>query len=104
MHKNIRAAIIRQDEAKSAIWIEEFDPPSWHGIKPDPTLPKSERAPRPAGRRAGARDNAPLVSWGYPTGVRCAPSETLLRNPAGTASFAPSIRGPPILPLPPAHG
>src|SRR5262245_35387173 len=32
MHKNIGAAAIGHDEAKSAICIEEFDPPSWHDI------------------------------------------------------------------------
>jgi len=30
VHKDIGAAVIRQDEAKSAICVEEFDPPSWH--------------------------------------------------------------------------
>src|SRR5262249_19549318 len=32
MHKNIGAAAIGHDEAKSPICIEEFDPPSWHAI------------------------------------------------------------------------
>jgi hypothetical protein len=30
MHKNIGAAIIRQDEAKPAICVEELHPASWH--------------------------------------------------------------------------
>src|SRR5262249_27418004 len=30
MHKNIGAASIGRDEAKSAICVEEFDPSSWH--------------------------------------------------------------------------
>jgi hypothetical protein len=30
MHKNIGAAIIRQDEAKPAICVEELHPTSWH--------------------------------------------------------------------------
>jgi len=30
MHKDIGAAVMRQDEAKSAICVEEFDPSSWH--------------------------------------------------------------------------
>jgi hypothetical protein len=30
--KNIGAAVIRQDEAKSAICVEEFDPASWHNM------------------------------------------------------------------------
>jgi hypothetical protein len=34
MHKNIGAAIIRQDEAKSSICVEELHPASWHAIKP----------------------------------------------------------------------
>src|SRR5262249_42916336 len=34
MHKNIGAALIREDEAKSAICVEEFDPSSWHAINP----------------------------------------------------------------------
>src|SRR5262249_7682935 len=32
MHKKIGAALIRQDEAKSTIWVEEFDPPTWHAL------------------------------------------------------------------------
>jgi hypothetical protein len=43
MHKNIGAAVIRQDEAKSAIWVEEFDPPTWHAINPI-----QRTVPRPA--------------------------------------------------------
>jgi hypothetical protein len=34
MHKNIGATIIRQDEAKSAICVEELHPASWHAVKP----------------------------------------------------------------------
>jgi hypothetical protein len=30
MHKNIGAAIIRQDEAKPTICVEELHPTSWH--------------------------------------------------------------------------
>ena len=30
MHKNIGAAIIRQDEAKPAMCVEELHPASWH--------------------------------------------------------------------------
>jgi len=30
MHKNIGAAIIRQDEAKPSICVEELHPASWH--------------------------------------------------------------------------
>jgi hypothetical protein len=30
MHENIGAAVIGQDEAKSAICVEEFDPSGWH--------------------------------------------------------------------------
>jgi hypothetical protein len=48
MHKNIGAAVIRQDEAKSAIWVEEFDPPPRHAINPI-----QRTAPRPAARYDG---------------------------------------------------
>jgi hypothetical protein len=30
MHKNIGAAIIRQDKAKPAICVEKLHPASWH--------------------------------------------------------------------------
>jgi hypothetical protein len=34
MHKNIRAAIIGDDETKSAICVEEFDPSARHSSAP----------------------------------------------------------------------
>src|SRR5262249_29969016 len=47
MDKNIRAAIIGQDEAKSTICVEELHPASWHAqlIRSQRTAPR-----RPAGR------------------------------------------------------
>src|SRR5262249_16259378 len=42
MHKNIGAAAVGRDETKSAICIEEFDPPSWHAIN---TIQRTLRAP-----------------------------------------------------------
>src|SRR5262245_9992273 len=70
MHKNIRAAIIRQDEAKPAICVEEFHPTSWHflvafhpiapPLRPPPSSVINSRlfiirSPR---RRPGMRDFA----------------------------------------------
>src|SRR5262249_21518932 len=56
MHKNIRAAVIGRDRDKaiSAIWVEEFDPPTWHAhlIR----LQRTVSAPDPPRRRATATD------------------------------------------------
>src|SRR5262245_407322 len=54
MHKNIRAAVIGRDKAISAIWVEEFDPPTWHAhlIR----LQRTVSAPDPPRRRATATD------------------------------------------------
>src|SRR5262249_14140968 len=60
MHKNIGAALIREDEAKSAICIEEFDPPSWHAINPiqrtasTPTRQRCETTGRGLAQRAAS--------------------------------------------------
>src|SRR5262249_40836512 len=53
MHKNVGAAIIRQDEAKPAICVEEFDPPTWHA-----RLIRSQRTVSAPTRDVG-RDSGP---------------------------------------------
>src|SRR5262249_13106801 len=51
MHKNIGAAIVRQDEAKSAICVEELHPASWHDIDPVQPTVSGLRNTAPADRR-----------------------------------------------------
>src|SRR5262249_16716470 len=57
MHKNIGAAIIRQDEAKPAICVEELHPASWHFYFP---FIRSS-PPRPWSRATEQRDELPPV-------------------------------------------
>src|SRR5262245_33624991 len=50
MHENIGVAIIRQDEAKSAIRVEELHPASWHDNNP---VQRTVSAPDRRSRKAG---------------------------------------------------
>src|SRR5262249_61815114 len=56
MHKNIRATDIGRDKAISAIWVEEFDPPTWHAhlIRLQRTVSAPTRPEGEQRRRTGA--------------------------------------------------
>src|SRR5262245_52972609 len=77
MHKNIGAAAIGHDETKSAICIEEFDPPSWHAINP---IQRTVSAPIRRARRAGAWHNALLQAGPAPERA-VMPIRVLLKRP-----------------------
>src|SRR5262245_2050877 len=70
MHKNIGAVIVKPDEAKSAICIEELHPATWHGINPIQRYQKlSGECKRPDPPADGPGLDTTRASYlGYPRG------------------------------------
>src|SRR5262249_52955358 len=87
MHKNIGAAVIRQDESKSATCVEELHPASWHDINPVQPTASGFRNTASADRRLKESPG----SVGAMTGKNCMISPVTHRRGRLIDTYSPRL-------------